>query len=106
MKDLYLKLKEKLAAADTLHVWLSYVLTMLFAVGFKLIGMCDPLGMILLPPVCAFIVGVFVESFDGYFGTKQLDETGVLGNIFSTKDLLRDAIGCLMAMATIAGLIL
>lgn len=104
--NLYQRLKGWLANQNMLHIWMTYFIANVFACIFKLIGAVDPLMYIILAPLCAFIVGVFVESFDGYFGTKQLDETGIEGNSFSTKDLLRDAIGCLMAMATIAGLIL
>ena len=57
-------------------------------------------------PVLSWMVGVGIESFDGYFGTKQLDKTGVQGNIFSTKDLLYDAIGAVLGMITIGIMIL
>lgn len=89
-----------------LHIWMTYFLANVFACIFKFIGAVDPLMYIILAPVCAFIVGVFVESFDGYYGTKQLDETGIEGNSFSTKDLLYDGIGCVAGMVAIAIMIL
>lgn len=106
MSKFYQKLKEKLASADTLHIWLTYLLANIFACIFKLIGTADPLIYVILAPVLAWIVGVFVECLDGYYGTKQLDETGVPGNIFSVKDVGRDAIGAVIAMVTLGILFL
>lgn len=106
MANLFLKLKGWLANPNMLHIWMTYFIANVFACIFKFIGAVDPLMYIILAPVCAFIVGVFVESFDGYFGTKQLDKTGIPGNIFSTKDLLYDAIGAVLAIVTIAIMVL
>lgn len=100
MENLYQKIKGWLADPNMLHIWMTYFIANVFACIFKFIGAVDPLMYIILAPVCAFIVGVFVESFDGYFGTKQLDKTGIPGNIFSTKDLLYDAIGAVLGMIT------
>lgn len=77
MAKIYQKIKAFLASADMVHVWLSFVLTV-----------------------------VFVESFDGYLGTKQYDKTGVRGNEFNPKDLLRDAIGCILGIIAVMILVL
>lgn len=106
MGNLYQKIKGWLANPNMLHIWMTYFIANVFACIFKFIGAVDPLMYIILAPVLAWMVGVFVESFDGYFGTKQLDKTGIPGNIFSTKDLLYDAIGAILAMVTIAIMVL
>lgn len=106
MANLYQKIKGWLANPNMLHIWMTYFIANVFACIFKFIGAVDPLMYIILAPVCAFIVGVFVESFDGYYGTRQLDKTGIPGNIFSTKDLLYDAIGAVLGMITIGILVL
>lgn len=104
--DKYLKLKEWLAASDTLHIWLTYLLANIFACFFKMIGAADPLMYVILAPVLAWMAGVGIECLDGYLGTKQLDKTGVPGDIFSVKDVARDAIGAVMAMVTLGFLML
>lgn len=101
MGNLYQKIKGWLADPNMLHIWMTYFIANVFACLFKFGGAVDPLLYIIASPVLAWMVGVFVESFDGYFGTKQLDETGVQGNIFSTKDLLYDTIGAVLGMITI-----
>lgn len=106
MGNLYQKIKGWLANTNMFHIWMTYFLANVFACLFKFGGAVDPLIYIILCPVCAWIVGVFVECFDGYFGTRQLDETGVQGNIFSTKDLLYDAIGAIFGMITIGIMVL
>ena len=106
MGNLYQKIKGYLANPNMLHTWMTYFLANVFACLFKFGGAVDPLIYIILCPVCAWIVGVFVECFDGYYGTKQEEKTGVIGNIFSTKDLLYDAIGAVLAMITISGMVL
>ena len=88
------------------HILYTYLLANVIACLFKFGGATDPLIYILLSPVLAWMVGVGIESFDGYYGTKQLDKTGVPGNIFSTKDLLYDAIGAVLAMITIGIIVL
>lgn len=104
--NLYQKIKGWLANQNMFHIWYAYFLANVFACIFKFIGAVDPLLYIIASPVLAWMVGVFVESFDGYFGTKQLDKTGIPGNIFSTKDLLYDAIGAVLGMITIGILVL
>ena len=106
MANLYQKIKAWLANSNMLHIWMTYFIANVFACLFKFGGAVDPLMYIILAPVLAWMVGVFVESFDGYFGTKQLDKTGVPGNIFSTKDLLYDAIGAALSMITIGIMVL
>lgn len=82
------------------------MLSVMMADLFKLMGTADKWVMIIVCPVIAFFVGLFVESFDGYFGTRQYDKMGVKGNEFSPKDLLRDGIGCVAGMVAIAIMIL
>ena len=106
MANFYQKIKGWLDNQNMLHIWMTYFIANVFACIFKFIGAVDPLMYIILAPVLAWMVGVFVESFDGYYGTKQLDKTGIPGNIFSTKDLLYDAIGAVLAMITIGILVL
>ena len=106
MSRIYQLLKKFLTSADMVHVWLSFILTIAFACMFRLMDTADNWQIILVSGLLAFFVGVFVESFDGYFGTKQLDETGVEGNIFSIKDLLYDAIGAVLGMITIGIIVL
>lgn len=106
MENLYQRLKGWLANPNMLHIWMTYFIANVFACIFKFIGAVDPLLYIIASPVLAWMVGVFVESFDGYFGTKQEEKTGVEGNIFSTKDLLYDAIGAVLGMITIGIMIL
>lgn len=88
------------------HVWLSFVLTVIFADVFMLMDTADKWQIVILSGVLSFFVGVFVESFDGYFGTRQYDKTGVRGNEFNPKDLLRDAIGCVLGIIAVLILIL
>lgn len=104
MGNLYQKIKGWLADPNMLHILYVYLLANIIACLFN--GAADPLLQVILSPVIAWIIGVFVESFDGYFGTKQLDETGVQGNIFSTKDLLYDTIGAVLGMITIGIMVL
>lgn len=106
MKNWYQKIKGWLANPNMLHIWMTYFIANVIACLFKFGGAVDPLIYIILCPVIAWIAGVFVECFDGYYGTKQEEKTGVIGNIFSTKDLLYDAIGAVLAMFTLAGIIL
>ena len=106
MENLYQKIKGWLADPNMLHIWMTYFLANVFACLFKFGGAVDPLLYIIASPVLAWMVGVFVESFDGYFGTKRLEETGIPGNIFSTKDLLYDTIGAVLGMITIGIMIL
>lgn len=106
MSRIYQIIKAFLASADMVHVWLSFVLTVIFADIFKLMDTADKWQIILVSGLLAFFVGVFVESFDGYFGTRQYDKTGVKGNEFSPQDLLRDGIGCVVGMVAIAIMIL
>lgn len=106
MGDKYFKLKQWLAASDTLHIWLTYLLSNVVACFFRMIGAADPLMYVILAPVCAWMLGVGIECLDGYYGTKQLDKTGILGDIFSVKDVIRDAIGAVMAMITLGFLML
>lgn len=106
MSRIYQIIKSFLASADMVHVWLSFVLTIVFACMFRLMGTADKWQIILVSGLLAFFVGVFVESFDGYFGTRQYDKTGVKGNEFSPQDLLRDGIGCVAGMVAIAIMIL
>jgi len=106
MANLYQKIKGWLANPNMLHIWMTYFLANVFACLFKFGGAVDPLLYIVASPVLSWMVGVGIESFDGYFGTKQLDKTGVQGNIFSTKDLLYDAIGAVLGMITIGIMVL
>lgn len=106
MAKFYQIIKAFLASADMVHVWLSFVLTVIFADVFKLMDTADKWQIILVSGLLAFFVGVFVESFDGYFGTRQYDKTGVKGNEFNPQDLLRDGIGCVAGMVAIAIMIL
>jgi len=106
MANLYQKIKSFLAGQNMFHILYTYLLANVIACLFKFGGATDPLIYILLSPVLAWMVGVGIESFDGYYGTKQLDKTGVPGNIFSTKDLLYDAIGAVLAMITIGIIVL
>lgn len=106
MGNLYVKIKGWLANPNMFHIWMTYFITNVFACLFKFGGAVDPLLYIIASPVLAWMVGVGIESFDGYYGTKQLDETGVEGNIFSAKDLLYDAIGATLGAITIAIMIL
>lgn len=106
MANLYSKIKSFLASPNMFHILYVHLLAIVFADLFKMSGATDKLIYTILCPVLAWMFFVFVECLDGYFGTKQLDETGIEGNSFSTKDLLRDAIGCLLGMLTIAGLVL
>ena len=106
MANLYQKIKSFLAGQNMFHILYTYLLANVIACLFKFGGATDPLIYILLSPVIAWMVGVFVESFDGYFGTKQLDKTGIQGNIFSTKDLLCDAIGAVLGTITIGIMVL
>ena len=106
MANFYQKIKSFLAGQNMFHILYTYLLANVIACLFKFGGATDPLIYILLSSVIAWVIGVFVECFDGYFGTKQLDKTGVPGNIFSTKDLLYDAIGAVLAMVTIAIMVL
>ena len=87
-------------------MWLSFVLTVIFADVFMLMDTADKWQIVILSGVLSFFVGVFVESFDGYFGTRQYDKTGVRGNEFNPKDLLRDAIGCVLGIIAVLILIL
>lgn len=104
MANFYQKIKSFLASPNLFHVLYVYILANIIACLFN--GAADPLLQVILSPVLAWIIGVFVECLDGYFGTKQLDETGIEGNSFSTKDLLYDAIGAVLAMITIGIIIL
>lgn len=106
MAKIYQIIKAFLASADMCHVWLSFVLTVVFADVFKLMDTADKWQIGIVAGVLAFIVGVFVESFDGYFGTKQYDKTGVRGNEFNPNDLLRDAIGCVLGIVAVLVLVL
>lgn len=106
MAKIYQIIKAFLASADMCHVWLSFVLTVIFADIFKLMDTADHWQIILVSGLLAFFAGVFVESFDGYFGTRQYDKTGVKGNEFNPQDLLRDGIGCVVGMVAIAIMIL
>lgn len=106
MANLYQKIKGWLANPNMLHIWMTYFIANVFACIFKFIGAVDPLMYIILAPVLAWMVGVFVESFDGYYGTKQEEKTGVIENIFSTKDLLYDTIGAVLGMITIGIIVL
>ena len=104
MANLYQKLKSLLANPNMFHILYVYLLANIIACLFK--GAADPLLQVILSPVIAWIIGVFVECLDGYYGTKQLDETGIEGNSFSTKDLLYDTIGAVLGMVSIGILIL
>ena len=106
MAKIYQIVKAFLASADMCHVWLSFVLTVIFADVFMLMDTADKWQIVILSGVLSFFVGVFVESFDGYFGTRQYDKTGVRGNEFNPKDLLRDAIGCVLGIIAVLILIL
>lgn len=106
MSRIYQIIKSFLASADMVHVWLSFVLTIVFACMFRLMGTADKWQIILVSGLLAFFVGVFVESFDGYFWTKQYDKTGVRGNEFNPNDLLRDAIGCVLGIIAVLILVL
>lgn len=106
MANLYQKIKSMLAGQNMFHILYTYLLANVIACLFKFGGATDPLIYILLSPVIAWIIGVFVECFDGYYGTKQLDETGIEGNIFSTKDLLYDAIGAVLGIVAVLVLVL
>lgn len=106
MEKIYQKIKAFLSSADMVHVWLSFVLTVIIADGFKLMDTADRWQIGIVSGLLAFIIGAFVESFDGYFGTKQLDRTGVKGNEFSPKDLLRDGIGCVLGIIAVLLLVL
>ena len=106
MSKWWINIKTFLSSADMVHVWLSFFLTILNACVFKLMDTTDKWEIIFISAVVAFFVGVFVESFDGFFGTKQLDNTGVQGDEFSPRDLLRDVIGCVLGMVAIGILVL
>lgn len=106
MANLYQKIKSMLANPNMFHVWGVYFLTNIFACGFELIDTYDKGVTIFVSGIIAWIIGVFVECFDGYYGTKQLDKTGIEGNSFSTKDLLYDTIGAVLGMITIGIIIL
>ena len=101
MGNWYQKLKGFLAGGNMFHILYTYLIANIIACGFCLMDTADKAVTIIVSGVLAWIVGVFVECFDGYYGIKQLDKTGVQGNIFSTKDLLYDAIGAVLAMVTI-----
>lgn len=104
--NLYQKIKGWLANPNMFHILYVYLLTIVFADLFKMSGATDKLIYTILCPVLAWMFFVFVECLDGYYGTKQLDETGIEGNSFSTKDLLYDAIGAVLAMVSIGILVL
>lgn len=104
--NLYQKIKSMLANPNMFHVWGVYFLTNIFACGFELIDTYDKGVTIFVSGIIAWMCGVGVECLDGYYGTKQLDETGIEGNSFSTKDLLYDAIGAVLGMITIGIIIL
>ena len=104
MANLFLKLKSLLANQNMFHVLYVYLLANIIACMFN--GAADPLLQVILSPVIAWMCGVGVECLDGYYGTKQLDETGIEGNSFSAKDLLYDAIGAVLGMVSIGILIL
>lgn len=104
MANLFQKIKGWLANSNLFHVLYVYLLANIIACLFS--GAADQLLQVILSPVIAWIIGVFVECLDGYYGTKQLDETGIEGNSFSTKDLLYDAFGAVLGMVTIGILIL
>ncbi len=106
MGNIYQKIKGWLANTNMFHIWYAYFLANVYACLFKFGGAVDPLIYIILCPALSWITLVFIECFDGYFGTKKLEETGVQGNIFSTKDLLYNAIGAVLAMITISGMVL
>lgn len=106
MAKIYQIIKAFLTSADMVHVWLSFILTIAFACMFRLMDTADNWQIIIVSGVLAFFAGVFVESFDGFFGTLQEEKTGVKGNEFSPQDLLRDGIGCVAGMVAIAIMIL
>lgn len=106
MAKIYQIIKAFLASADMVHVWLSFVLTVVFADIFKLMDTADKWQIGIVAGVIAFFLGVFVESIDGYFGTRLYDKTGVRGNEFNPKDLLRDSIGCVLGIIAVLILVL
>lgn len=106
MAKIYQIVKAFLASADMVYVWLSFVLTVIFADIFKLMDTADKWQIGIVAGVIAFIVGVLVDSLDGFFGTRQYDKTGVRGNEFNPKDLLRDAIGCVLGIIAVLILVL
>ena len=65
MAKIYQIVKAFLASADMCHVWLSFVLTVIFADVFMLMDTADKWQIVILSGVLSFFVGVFVESFDG-----------------------------------------
>lgn len=105
MDKIYEKIKAYLSSPDMVHVWLSFFLTIAFAYVFKMMDTTDKWEIIFISAVGAFFIGVFAESLDGFFGTKQLDNTGVQGNEFSHKDLVKDIIGCILGMICIGILV-
>lgn len=96
MENLYQKIKGLLAKADTLHVFLSFMLSIVIAGVFNLMGTADKWVMIIVCPILAFFVGLFGEHFD----------SKISGNEFSHKDLVRNIIGCVLAMVAIGILVL
>lgn len=96
MENLYQKLKQWIVKADTLHVFVSFMLSIIIACVFNLMGTADKWVMIIVCPILAFFIGLFGEHFD----------SKISGNEFSHKDLVRNIIGCVLAMICIGMLIL
>lgn len=98
MAKIYQNIKAFLASDRMLHVWLSFFITMVISAIFHMMDTADKWQIVILSGVLSFFVGVFVESFDGYFGTKEWEKTGKITNKFDPKDLLFDIIGCVLAI--------
>lgn len=96
MMNLYQKIKQWIIKEDTLHIFLSFMLSIMIADLFKMMGTADKWVMIIVCPVIAFFVGLFGEYLDSW----------TTGNEFSPRDLLRAVIGCVVGMVAIAIMIL
>lgn len=93
---MYQKIKQWILSANALHVFLSFMLSVMIAGLFKRVGTADPWVMIIVAPVIAFFIGVFGEVIDEW----------TEGNEFSHVDVLRDIVGSVLAMITLALLLL
>ena len=94
--NIYQKIKQWIVSENTLHIFLSFMLSIMIAGLFKMMGTADKWVMIIVCPVIAFFIGLFGEYLDSW----------TTGNEFSQRDLLRDVIGCVLGMIAIGILVL
>ena len=94
--NIYQRIKQWIVKEDTLHIFLSFMLSIMIADLFKMMGTADKWVMIIVCPVIAFFIGLFGEYLDSW----------TTGNEFSHKDLVKDIIGCVLGMICIGMLIL